>query len=55
MKSSKMGAKSRPWALPDENEQRCKLASIYGDLSQSAKLSEVKPPLSVAALKIWIS
>ena len=55
MKSSKMGAKSRPWTLLDENAQRRDLAPTYGDLSQSEKLSEIKPPLSVATLKIWIS
>ena len=50
-----MGAKSRPWGLSDENAQHHDLAPIYGDLSQSEKLSEIKPPLSVAALKSWIS
>ena len=35
-----MGAKSRV-----DNAQGCDLAPIFGDLSQSKKLSEIKPPL----------
>ena len=30
---------------PKEDAQACTLAPIFGDLSQSGKLSEIKPPL----------
>ena len=44
-----MGAKSQPWAssLYVDTAQGCDLASIIVDLSQSEKLSEIKPPLKI--------
>ena len=47
LKSPKMGAKSRSWAssLFVDSPQGCSLVPIFGDLSQSEKLSEIKPPL----------
>ena len=46
--SLKVGAKSFPWALSikRENVQGTDLASIFGDVGQSEKLSEIKPPLA---------
>ena len=51
LKSAKLGAKSRPWAssLYADSAQGCGLAPIIGDLSQSEKLSEIKPPLKITA------
>jgi hypothetical protein len=42
-----MGAKSFPWALSTlrENGQGTDLASIFGYIGKSEKLSESKPPL----------
>ena len=42
-----MGDKSLPWAsfLLVDSAQRSDLAPIFEDLSQSEKLSEIKPPL----------
>ena len=44
LKSSKMGAKSRPWAQRKDAEGH-DLALIFGDLSQSEKPSKIKPLL----------
>ena len=50
-KSAKLGTKSRPWApfLYLDSVQGCNLAPFFGDLSQSEKLSEIKPPLKTNA------
>ena len=47
LKSAKLSAKSRPWASSfyANITQGCGLAPIIGDVSQSEKLSEIKPPL----------
>jgi hypothetical protein len=43
-----MSAKSFPWAL-STYLKKSNLAPIFGDSSQSEKLSEVKPPLLMLA------
>ena len=42
-----MSAKLQPWGLSTNREdtQDRDLAPIFGDLSQSEKLSDIKPPL----------
>ena len=53
-KSPKMGAKSRPWAsvLQVDSAQGGDLAPIFGDFSQSEKLSEFKPAL-ILSHNLW--
>ena len=51
LKSPKMDAKSLPWALLVDSAQGMDLAPIFGDLSKSEKLSDIKPPLVIFGLK----